>query len=234
MRQSIKLETQDEHIIYGYLDEPEIKTDKLIIFVHGMSGSSDEHHYYNAVNFFNAEGFATYRINLYARANKGRQLSESSIATHVQDVNQVVEYFSKSYSQIYLVGHSLGCIAVIDAEHSKLKQIILWEPTVGFNDLAEKNATYDEATNKYILHWGLEFSVSAELFKVWKNFEPQNYINKVPANSIFIFGELSKYFAVWRPYLNNFNPVVIKGADHAFLGLEQERELFVTTLKLLQ
>ena len=52
MEQFLKLDTSDGHVIHGTLNSLESKKDKLIIFVHGLSGSQSEHHYFNAPAYF--------------------------------------------------------------------------------------------------------------------------------------------------------------------------------------
>lgn len=46
--------TSDGYKVYGTLDQVP-STDKLIIMVHGLSGSSEEHVFVNGAEFFNQQ-----------------------------------------------------------------------------------------------------------------------------------------------------------------------------------
>ena len=64
-QQKIKLKTDDDHTIYGTLDSSKSKS--LLIFVHGITGGQNEHHYFNAVPFFTTKDFDTFRFDFYSR-----------------------------------------------------------------------------------------------------------------------------------------------------------------------
>lgn len=59
MEKRIKLQTADNHIIYGTLNSVKSENSRLVIFVHGLTGNQNEHHYFNAVPFFTKNGFDT-------------------------------------------------------------------------------------------------------------------------------------------------------------------------------
>ena len=63
MEKEIKIKTNDKHFIYGVLNTPNKKTEKLIIFVHGLSGHKNEHIFYNAKNFFVKKGYAVFKFD---------------------------------------------------------------------------------------------------------------------------------------------------------------------------
>ncbi|PJE58563.1 MAG: hypothetical protein COU81_00030 [Candidatus Portnoybacteria bacterium CG10_big_fil_rev_8_21_14_0_10_36_7] len=150
METSIKIPTNDNHIIYATLNSHESKKNKLIIFVHGLTGSQNEHHYFNAVKFFCPKGYDTLRFNLYTSKPQARQLSECDISTHAKDINTVINFIKNDYTEIYLIGHSLGCPSIWNANISHAKKIIYWDPTKGMKSLEEKNATYNNVLGLYI------------------------------------------------------------------------------------
>ncbi len=108
MEKQIHIETSDDHIIYGTLNFALKDSDKLIIFVHGLSGHQNEHIFYNAARFFPQNGFSTFRFDLYSGESKGRILSKTSIKDHVQDLDTIIQHFKSQFKHIVLVGHSLG------------------------------------------------------------------------------------------------------------------------------
>ena len=166
MEEKVNINTSDGHIIYGTLNYPAQGTDRLVIFVHGLTGSQKEHQYYDAARFFPAAGYATYRFNQYSRDEKGRVLSDINIKTQSNDLNTVISHFTGKYRRLYLVGHSIGGPTVMGADLTHITAIVLWDPSITpgtgpFN--------YDERLKKYLIKWQYEFFVSKEMIEEWKN-----------------------------------------------------------------
>ncbi len=129
MEKYITLQVPDGFEIPGILNWKE-KSDKLIILVHGLTGSMTEAHYYAAQKYFVAKWYAVFRFNLYAGWEKKRQLHSSTIADHSRDIQTVLKYFEKEYTSLYLAGHSLGWPSIVWVEvfPENLEKIIFWDP----------------------------------------------------------------------------------------------------------
>ena len=95
MEKEIKIKTQDKHLIYGTLNF-KVKSDELIIFVHGLTGNKNEHIFFNGSKFFNSNGYDTFRFDLYSDLNLGRTLLECTIDTHAEDVSTVLDYLAEN------------------------------------------------------------------------------------------------------------------------------------------
>ena len=133
MQKNITIKSKNKKFnIYGVFDQ-KIKSDKIIIFVHGLTGHKNVHQFYNAVNFFNNKKFVTFRFDLYSSEKSGRKLENCTIATHSEDLNQVIKYFKNKFSNIYLVGHSLGGPTILEADLENIKKIVLWDPSVNLS-----------------------------------------------------------------------------------------------------
>ena len=65
MQSLIKLTTPDNYNVYATLDKIHM-ADNLIIIVHGLSGSSEEHIHVNGAKFFNQQGYDVARIDFYS------------------------------------------------------------------------------------------------------------------------------------------------------------------------
>jgi pimeloyl-ACP methyl ester carboxylesterase len=72
MQKELQFITVDNYTIYGTLDSA--SSDTLIIFIHGLTGNQYEHHYFNAVPFFNNHDYDTFRFDLYSKRKNARQL----------------------------------------------------------------------------------------------------------------------------------------------------------------
>lgn len=90
--------TFDGKTIYGKLNY--IKPGKtLIIFVHGLTGSINEHIFFNAAKFFPERNFHTLRFNLYSSEKNARRLEECTINLHSEDLDQVIESVRKDFEK---------------------------------------------------------------------------------------------------------------------------------------
>lgn len=234
MEKIIKIKTKDKHTVFGTLNY--LKKDKktLLIFVHGISGNQNEHQYFNAVPFFTTKGFTTFRFNFYSRNSQSRQLQDSSISTHVSDLQTVVNYFRKKYSKIILIGHSLGVPVILLSDLSAVTRIVLWDPTTGFKDIKEKNGYYSKELNAYILNWGKAIIVSKEMIDEWKNLQTKDLVKKIMVPCKFIFAGKEDKYKSWKPFLEKIKVsndyAIIKEASHVFIEEGVEQKLFSETL----
>lgn len=238
MEQEIQITTPDNHIIYGTLNPLPKNKETLMIFVHGLSGNQYEHQYFNAVPFFNKKGFNTSRFDFYARKPKARPLIESTITTHIEDLELVIKHFEKKYKKIILIGHSLGTLVILSANLSNISKIILWDPTTSPKDIKERNGSFDANLDKYILHWGMDILISKQMVEEWKKLNPNELIGKLKTPCKFIFaGDRDKY-KLWKPVLKKVKAkheiAIIPKATHCFYEEGTEQKLFKETLGWLK
>lgn len=238
MEQEIEVKTPDNHVIYGTLNPLLKNNETLIIFVHGLSGNQYEHHYFNAVPFFNKKGFNVFRFDFYARKPKARPLNKSTITTHTEDLESVIKYFKNKYRNIVLVGHSLGVLAILNADLSDISRIVLWDPTTNFKDIKEKNGSFNADLGQYILHWGMDILVSKEMVEEWKKSNLNELVSKLKVPCKFVFaGDRIKYIS-WKPFLKKIETknetAIVEGATHCFYEEGTEQKLFEETLSWLK
>lgn len=233
MKKDIQINTSDKCKIYGTLDSN--GNSSLMIFVHGITGNKDEHHYFNAVPFFAQNDFDTFRFNFYCRDKEARPLSESSITSHANDLKTIIDFFKDKYENLILVGHSLGALVILNTELSNISKLVLWDSTTGFENLEDKDISYYANLNKYILNWRMDIIVGKQMIDEWKNTDIEQLIKKISIPCKFIFaGNCDKYES-WKPYLKDIKVrsevVVINGASHGFIEAGAEERLFEETLK---
>ncbi len=231
MEKKIKIYTKDGHIIYGTLNYKNYK--KLIIFIHGLTGHQNEHQFYNAARFFNKYGFSTFRFDLYSGERKGRKLSQCSIKTHSRDLDLIINYFVGKFSNIYLVGHSLGGPTILGSNLNKIKSIVLWDPSSTLK--LEKELTFVEKIGNYILRWGVEYLISKKMVQEWKNLRTQVLIKKIIKPTKIICAKNGILYKDWKKYIKDikvkYEFIILSGAGHCFDEEGIENKLFLETLK---
>lgn len=236
MEKEINIKTKDGHIVYGTLNWMN-KTDKLIIFVHGLTGHKDEHIFYNAAKFFPQKGIATFRFDLYNGNKKGRRLSECTIHTHAEDVNAVVVYFAKKFKRIYLIGHSLGAPSLIFADTPVAKAIVLWDPASVDRSMFDPFCKYNEKLDAYIIDWGTQAIMSKQMYnEMGRNKEWLERLKKIKIPIKIIAATegdafLRKSRISYFKYANEPKQIVfIKNTGHTFSEEGAEEKLFKETL----
>lgn len=233
MEKNIKIKTNDDHLLYGVLNYEE-KTEKLIIFVHGLTGHKNEHQFYNAAKFFPKNAFATFRFDLYSGEKNGRALSECTIDTHSSDLNIVIDYFKKDFNKIYLVGHSFGGPVILLAKLNRIESVVLWDPSFDILNGLSDEMKFDSRIDKFILKWGTEYLLSKEMIESWKKLGDKllNYFQKPTKIICAGQGILHKD---WKEKLKSVKTehefCIIRDAGHCFDEGESENQLFTKTLK---
>lgn len=238
MQAEIKITTYDNHKIYGTLDTVEKGTSRLIIFVHGLTGNREEHQYFNAVPFFTKHGFASFRFDMYGYHEGARRLVDSTIETHISDLESVLAYFADKYEEIYLVGHSIGATVICLADHSLAKKLVLWDPTQGFETLEEKNIAWQPELGLFMLDWQMQILVSKEFVEQWQKITVAEEVANLKVPTKIIFAGQDEKYAKWQPFLGDIKVthehVVIDGASHRFVEEGVLEKLYNETLEWLE
>ena len=66
MEKSIKISSNDEHLIDGTLNYIDNSCKRLVILIHGLSDNKDNRLVFNASSYFKTKGFHTFRFSLYS------------------------------------------------------------------------------------------------------------------------------------------------------------------------
>lgn len=123
------IETVDDDFID--IDVSKIGSTQCILLLHGLEGNSHSSYMQGMVQFSNESGFDAIAMN--HRSCSGR-LNKQAISYHsgkTDDVQRIVDYLSKSYDSIHIVGFSLGGNIALklagqwgDSPTSKVKSIV--------------------------------------------------------------------------------------------------------------
>ncbi|MEX1111859.1 MAG: alpha/beta fold hydrolase [Candidatus Andersenbacteria bacterium] len=239
MEKQFKLKTSDSHIIYGTLNTGASKSNSLVIFVHGLTGNSNEHIFYNAAHFFPQNGFDVVRFDLYSGDEGGRALSNCTVRIHAMDLETVFSSFKQDYKNIHIVGHSLGAPTIVLADISEACSIVFWDPSdmLGLKDIVEgqeRPLKQDKPSNNYIVDWGVEYLLGESMAQEFKTLRPTEVAKKIqiPTKIIAAEGGNPRGSQEYFDCMNGLKElVVIKGAGHTFDEEGVEDQLFEETLK---
>ena len=100
-----------DYTVYG-------KGKEIVLFVHGWS--CDQTYWRNQIEYFK-DRYKVVTMDLVGHGLSGTQRSQPTISSFGNDIVAVVNDMNIKNSKLYLVGHSMGGIAVLDAA-VKLKE----------------------------------------------------------------------------------------------------------------
>ena len=239
MENKFNLPTPDGFQIHGVLNGL-TESDKLAIFVHGLTGEKENHLYYNSARYFPERGIHTVRFDLFSNEEKGRTLTDCSMTTFVNDLNQVIDFYSRRYTEIHLIGHSIGGCIVINANQSSIKSLILWDTALQ-SDTRQNTPfqydspfQYDAHSEKYIARLKIEYFLSKELIRERAE-QDERIIKKIVRPVKLIFAGTTTVKNTWTSRFCLIQPcfeqVVIHNAGHGFNEFGVNESLFLETLK---
>lgn len=234
MEKEILIETKDKFQIKGILNSSKNATNKLIIFVHGLTGHKNEHLFFNGAKYFSQRNFDTFRFDLYSGDKRARRLLNCTIKTHSRDLETVLNYFKEKYSEIFLVGHSLGGPTILWANHSVVKSVVLWDPAFKILETFSDELQFNKEWGVYVVDWGTEFLLSKEMVEEWR-FLDERILSHFVRPTKIICAEKGILEKSWKESLEKISVETaftsIKNAGHCFDEEGTEEQLFEETLK---
>jgi esterase/lipase len=240
MEREIKIKTPDKKLIVGTLGISSKKSNKLVVFVHGFTGHSNEHQFFNGSKFLTSKGLDTFRFNLYAgEGKKVRHFKDTSISLHGEDIDTVVKFFRKKYKKIFVVGHSYGGTSLLFTNSSLIEGYVFWDASYVTPKDATEDVKLNKHINRYIIDWGIEILAGEKFIEELKNFpDCGKLIKNINKPVLFITaGRLgnSKAGIKYFRFANNPKKLInIKTADHNFNNWKDEEELLKSTYSWLR
>ena len=235
MEKGIKINAKDKIVIHGTLKEVE-DSDKLIILVHGLTDYQNNHLFFNARKFFSDNGFSVFTFDLYSWEKDARKFKNCTLQTNSQDLNTVLDYFKEKFSNIYLVGHSMGAPTILLSNYEVVNSIVFWDPSYDFEKFMKMISKFDEGLGVHILDGAYEIIVRDKMYKSLTTEFPDCFklvkkLNKplkiIAAGKGLLLEGAEKYLEV----ANEPKELkVIDGATHCFDEDGKETMLFDETL----
>jgi pimeloyl-ACP methyl ester carboxylesterase len=221
MEEKIKI-INSNHNIHWKLNSKQ-KSNKLIIFVHGLWGNINEHMFFNWYKFFNDQWFDTFRLDLYYQIG----LTDNTILNQSKDLEATINYFKDRYNEIYLVWHSLWWPIILLADTNLVKKIILRDPVLDTHQTLRWELK--ETNNFHYVSWWMDIIIwekmKDEFQSIWDiNNKLDDRFSIIYASNKWLSTEFTR---------TDIKYCFIKNSDHSFHNDWNEQELFETTLNLI-
>ncbi len=223
------------------LDFSFVKSDTLVLLIHGLEGSSSSSYMLTATKYLNNTGFDTVCMNLRGCSGEDNLLLGTYHSGKTDDVDFVINYLNKTYSykNIVIVGFSLGGNLSLKylGEYSDIPEVVKGAVAVSVPvDLTTSQAELSKFKNKIYLSEFLktmkskliakaerfpEFELDRKLLAKANKFR---HIEKQYTVPVFGFKSSEDYWekASSRPYIPKIKhpTLLINSLDDSFLSKE--------------
>ncbi len=128
--ENFKIEAQSDDVTGVLTKQENYDNKKIVIIAHGLGGYINQFMHKQASLLMPKCGYDVARINLYSHKYP---LEKSSIAILVEKIRATVNHYRSKYEKIFLVGHSYGCINILEANLDGITAASLWEASFGID-----------------------------------------------------------------------------------------------------
>jgi cephalosporin-C deacetylase-like acetyl esterase len=238
--------------IVGLLSLPDIKNPPIVIIIHGFVGAKEYYPFVNnSIRTFADAGFAVMRMDCRGSGESDLEFKDATIQSESEDVITTINFVKSlefiDSSEIFLIGISVGCAAILVALKSnpKVKALVFWNPVTHFKgdpyiDSAKHRKTVDEEGVFYQKQalTGKEFMASARFFHEMMNLDVVQYYKFVHVQTLFIRGSGDRKERIkWDSQdvrMLNAKHEVIYHADHNFRDDYSQKKLIDITIDWLK
>lgn len=234
MEKEYKIKTPDgkimEGILRGSIQNP------LILIVHGLCGNMNEAMHYNAVRYFEKQGFSSFRFNLYSWKKENRKLHECTLKTHGTDIDTVLEFLkSEGAKRIFAVGHSYGFPSILHAKSDDIETLVSWDGSVLPRDSFSKLDKVSKPITGRLLDEGYLTIMGEGMVKEENEIDSSALANdfKKPIKLITIpkDGNLTGAEKIFKAIDQQKEFSIIEGASHNFTEEGKQEELYKETIE---
>ncbi len=151
--------------IYGCFNQAseQRRSQRLVVFSHGLTGSPKEYQFKQGQRYFNAAGFDVVRFAYYTAEPGARRLKDCTAQIHATDLNTVCDYFRDRYDELYIIGHSYGGLTILFAPPIATAYSFWDSAFLPYDGLWRHGATYTPLLDRYVLHWSSDHLVGTAM-----------------------------------------------------------------------
>jgi len=214
--------------------KPANQTNRIIIVTHSFKGDKD---YQPIMREFSKhicnKGYATIRFDCWGSGESEGKFEDSSITTQIEDLQDIIKYVkSQGYSEICLIGLSLGTTDSIMAYDDSIKCMVLWSPVFQHKHLYE-NYKDEILKNGFIIRkrnlTREEVKCGKAMWQDFKDIKPYEKLPEIKCPVLAIIGseddhiseDKAKGFMDMIPAEHELE--VIQDGDHDFLIEEAKK-----------
>lgn len=224
MEEKIRFQNSRGTRLVGVLHLPDKKTSSAVIISHGFAANKDRTRLIRLAESLSKNGFAALRFDFGGCGESEDR--EITLKSQVDDLKSAIRYMrEKGYSNIGLLGESLGGLTSILACDDEIKTLVLWAPVTksktGFR--IQKEELGQEMNEKGLIIFqksGREFKIPKEYLEERQAVNQRQILSKIKTPVLIIHGdkdssipvEESKQAMQFLPEGSRLE--IIRGGDH--------------------
>ncbi len=160
----------------------------LVIFVHGLTADWHRTVPHVLSRYLVSQDISCARLSLYP-GGEGRNLLDTSITVHSQDVDSWVDRFVEEYEHVILVGHSLGSPAIYKSKSlGGVSGVVYLEPSIGTRKTTDLFEFLPEI-GLYASQGGAKSLYSKELVEEWCDLDGREVLEAKNSSVVYFWWE---------------------------------------------
>ncbi|HLC39801.1 MAG TPA: alpha/beta fold hydrolase [archaeon] len=220
--------------IKGFLHLPKKKTDKLVILVHGFTGTRDGPAglYVRTADALVKNGYAVYRFNFRFTDKTYREFQKTTIAGQVDDLRLVFRMMKKKlgFKKIAVIGESLGTV-ICTLSGVKADVFVLWYGFTFIRKIFEKRFLTKEKLEllkrqDYLegqKSWKKErYKVGKKIINEFLKLDTSPQVRRIKTPTLVVHGDADISVPIiygkilYRNLKSKKKFAIVKGAGHGF------------------
>ncbi|PIY80285.1 MAG: hypothetical protein COY80_03675 [Candidatus Pacebacteria bacterium CG_4_10_14_0_8_um_filter_42_14] len=218
--------------IKGILENP--KSAKIVILAHGFTGDlrGPDHIFEKLSKKLEKLGYATLRFSFRGTPPSEGEYINTTVSSQVEDLKKVVEHTrSLGYTDIALLGESMGGSIVARAYDQLIKAVVFWYPALDFVDTSFRKYLTSEIQTKirkqgYFLEEG--YKIGKQFVDEIPSINLYREAGEIKCPVLFVHGDKDRdvpHQQSEKAFQKANDPKeihIIKDADHCFITKQDE------------
>lgn len=216
----IKIENSETEVL---IETPTNPTDKVVIFLPGISGGAFSDRFMPMVEAGVGAGFAIARVRAWENV---QEVGQKNLSQIYSDINAVITLLQKQgYTSIFGIGKSFGGMIMLTLPSQNIKTKVLWAPAIGVTESGSNIDTY--------------FSIQLGSLQSLLDMKVDRaFLEKIETPILIIHGTADNDIPFSNSeqlvsMLPNAKLIAIDGADHSYRTKEHEGAVIEVTMDFL-
>jgi len=179
--------------LVGVLHLPDKETSSAVIISHGFAANKDRSRLIKLAETLSKNGFAVLRFDFSGCGES--EDSEITLKNQIDDLKSAINHMRKNgYSNLGLLGESLGGLTSILAYDDEIKTLVLWAPVTKSKtpSIIQKEELQQEFNERgFIIYQkdGREFKIPKEYLEERKAVNQKEILSKIKSPVLIIHGD---------------------------------------------
>lgn len=201
------------------LDAPPASTDKVVVFLPGISGGAFSERFQPLVDACLNVGFAVARLNIW---KDSADVEQKNLGEIYKDLGEITTHLHNTYPYMFGIGKSFGGAIMLTFPSVYISKKVLWAPAIGVIETGANIEAYMTA----------KLGTTSSLLDIQID---RTFLQQKENPTLIIHGTADENIPFSNSeqivsMLPNASLVPIKGADHSYRDKEHETAVIKATV----